>query len=120
MNKKILVIDDDQDILEPLTLILEEEKYKVLTAIKGEQTYKKIKDFRPDLILLDILMSGSDGRTICAKLKHDSKTKDIPVILMSAHPGAEQDAVKCGANDFISKPFDTQDLLNSIAKQLKA
>lgn len=114
MNKKILVIDDDVDILEPMSLLLEGEGYIVGTTTKGEQAYSEVSSFKPDLILLDILMSGSDGRTICKKLKNDKKTKDIKIIMMSAHPGADKDAKRCGANGFIAKPFEIDELLRIV------
>jgi CheY-like chemotaxis protein len=119
MKKKILIIDDDYDILEPLSLILKNEGYIVETITKGQQTYTKVTEFKPDLILLDILMSGSDGRTICKKLKQTNATKHIPIILMSAHPGAENDAKVCGADDMIPKPFETEDLIKIVAKNCK-
>src|SRR5476651_943230 len=118
MNKKILVVDDDIDIVEPISLLLEGEGYAIESTTKGEQTYKKVEEYKPDLILLDILMSGNDGRTICKTLKSNMETKDIPVIMMSAHPGAEKDVKECKANDFIAKTFEIEDLLHTIHKNL--
>jgi DNA-binding response OmpR family regulator len=115
MNNKILIVDDDINILEPLSLIIELEGYQVLSISKGEETYETVGTFKPDLLLLDILMSGSDGRDICRKLKSLEKTKNLPVILMSAHPTAKADAWKCGADDFIAKPFETNDLITKIS-----
>lgn len=116
MSKKILIVDDDNDILEPLSIILEEEGYLVQTTPKGEKTYKKVADFKPDIILLDMLMSGSDGRTICRRLKGDIQSKKIPIVMMSAHPGAYNDAKKCMADDFIAKPFETEELLTLLQR----
>lgn len=118
MKKKILVVDDDKDILEPIALILEEEGYRVEMTAKGEETYKKVTSFKPDLILLDILMSGNDGRKICKKLKSDSKTKNIIIVMMSAHPGADKDSIDAGANDFIAKPFEIGELEKVIQRNL--
>jgi DNA-binding response OmpR family regulator len=114
MAKKILVIDDDFDILEPISLILKEEGYLVEIMTKGEQSIKKVNEFKPDLILLDMLLSGSDGRRICATLKKSSKSKQIPIVMMSAHPGAETEAKASGADGFIAKPFETEDLINIV------
>jgi DNA-binding response OmpR family regulator len=119
MKKKILVIDDDPDILEPLKLILEDEGYNVQTTYKGSETIQKAKTFKPNVILLDILMSGSDGRVICKNLKQNHATKNIPVIMMSAHPTAKFDSENSGANDFIAKPFDTEELLKILHKNLQ-
>jgi DNA-binding response OmpR family regulator len=118
MNKKILVVDDDKDIIEPLALILEAKGFTVKTIMKGKSVYSQIATFKPDLLLLDILMSGSDGRDICKKLKHDNKTRNLIVIMMSAHPSAEKDSAEIGADDFIAKPFETEDLLRLLEKHL--
>lgn len=118
-HKKILVVDDDIDILEPLELLLEAEGYRVETTTKGEQTYAKVMSFKPDLILLDVLMSGSDGRMICKQLKNDEVTKNIKIVMMSAHPSAKGDSKGSEADDFIAKPFEIVDLFRSIKSCLK-
>src|SRR6266550_3292327 len=117
MNKKILVVDDDKDIIEPLALILESKGYTIETVTKGKFVYAKIESFKPDLLLLDVLMSGSDGREICKKLKQDKKYKELIVIMMSAHPSAEKDSTAIQADAFIAKPFETVDLLALIEKK---
>ena len=114
MQKKVFVIDDDFDILEPITLILEDEEYIVETVTKGEQSIKKVEKFKPDVILLDMLLSGSDGRKICIDIKKNTKTKHIPIVMMSAHPGAEKEAKASGAEGFIAKPFEMEDLINIV------
>ena len=119
MKKKILIVDDDADLLEPIALILESNGYSVESTTKGEQAHTKLDRFKPDLVLLDILMSGSDGRKICSKIKEDSATQHIPIVMMSAHPGADLDSEHCGANDFIAKPFETKDLTKVIKKNLQ-
>src|SRR5581483_822368 len=115
-NKKILVVDDDEGILDAISLILEDQGYTVKAVIKGSDTYKKVLEFHPDVILLDVLMSGSDGRQICKKLKADSQTKDIPIIMISAHPTAHRSALESGAEDFLAKPFETEELLHRISR----
>lgn len=119
MNKKILVVDDDIDIVEPISLLLQEEGYLVETLTQGEQIHAKISVFNPDLVLLDILMSGSDGRTICKRLKQNPNYKKIPIIMMSAKRDGLKDSVMSGANDFIPKPFETDHLLHLIKTHLK-
>jgi DNA-binding response OmpR family regulator len=118
MAKKLLIVDDEYDIVEPLAMLLTAEGYSVASVTKGEQTYAKVREFRPDLILLDILMSGSDGRTICRNLKKDAKLKKIPIIMMSAHPTAEKDSKGCGADGFIAKPFDSEELMKLVASKV--
>ncbi|SRR5258708_40203555 len=116
MYKKILVVDDDYDILEPLTLILESKNFEVETTTKGDLVYSKISSFKPDILLLDIRISGSDGREICQRLKKDKKTKQLIVIMMSAHPNAKKDSEGIGADNFLAKPFETEELLSLVEK----
>ena len=115
-RKKILVVDDELDILEFLQVILEEEGYAVLTSQKGEYPEQLHNGGLPDLILLDVLLSGKDGREIVKYLKQQDETKDIPVIMFSAHPSAEQTAREAGAEDFIAKPFEIDELLAKVGK----
>jgi DNA-binding response OmpR family regulator len=117
-RKKVLVVDDDAGILDAISIILKEEGYEVDTAFKGEETLKKAYSFRPDIILLDVLMSGKDGRDICMNFKSNPITKEIPVIMISAHPGAKASIKECGADDFLAKPFDVVDLLSIIKKHI--
>ena len=119
MKKKVLVVDDNIDIVEPISLLLKMQGYVVDATTKGEQIYKKVEESKPDVILLDILMSGSDGRTICKTLKNNNATKYIPIILMSAHPGVGKDIKDCHADGFIAKPFETKDLLQVVKKNIK-
>lgn len=112
---KILIVDDDDGILDALSLILEEEGYEVDTLVKGLEVLTKVKKTQPDLILLDMLLSGNDGRHICKSLKADTKTKKIPILMISAHPNAKISAFESGADDFLPKPFEREELLKKIA-----
>jgi CheY-like chemotaxis protein len=115
MSKKILVVDDDESIVEVIQLLLESEGYQVESSLSGDC----IPDFPggfPDLILLDVLLSGKDGREICKRLKSDPKTKHIPVIMLSAHVDANRLMRDSGADDFIEKPFDIDDFIAVVAK----
>ncbi|TMD77696.1 MAG: response regulator [Chloroflexi bacterium] len=116
--KKILVVDDEPDILEFLQVILEEEGYLVATTEKGEYVEKLHAGGLPDLILLDVLLSGKDGREIVKQLKSQEETKSIPIIMFSAHPSAEKTAREAGADDFVAKPFHIDFLLGVVAKYL--
>lgn len=115
---KVLIIDDDPDILEVLQLTLQMEGFETRTTPRGEEIFNEVNTFKPDVILLDILLSGSDGRILCKKLKSQIDTKKIPVILISAHPNALNSITEAGANDFIPKPFDISDLLSRVEKHL--
>src|SRR6478672_8268044 len=106
-NKRIFVVDDDPGILASLRLLLEDEGYHVQTSAKdGEFVYAAVETEPPDLIILDILLSGHDGRTICKTLKGNEKTRRIPIILISAHPNAKAMSDEAGADAFLAKPFD--------------
>jgi DNA-binding response OmpR family regulator len=116
--KKILVVDDDPDILDALRFMLEDSGYEVKTTEKGEYA-ENLRDTNgglPDVIILDVLLSGKDGRLICQKLKSQEETMRIPIIMISAHPNAKQSVSAVGADDFVAKPFDIDELLAKIAK----
>lgn len=115
---KILVVDDDTDILSVMEILLTMKGFEVEVTTKGENTFPKIASFKPDLILLDVLISGYDGRTICRELKASQETSHIPVIMFSAHPGAAASIADYGADDFIAKPFDVTNLLQKVRYQL--
>lgn len=114
----ILVADDDAGILESTQLLLEYEGYTVTTASDGDGVLNLNKPL-PDLILLDIWLSGSNGGEITKYLKSQPKTKDIPIILFSANRDVEKIAVESGADDFIVKPFNFNVLKAKIQKHLK-
>jgi DNA-binding response OmpR family regulator len=118
MSKKILLVDDDEGILEAVKFGLEMEGYVLETTDDGDEVYSKVINFQPHVIILDILLSGKDGREICRRLKDDKLTRNIPVIMMSAHPNVEQTVKACGANDFLSKPFDMDVMLRTIEQEV--
>ncbi len=112
--KKILIVDDEPDILEFLQVILEDEGYRVVTTDRADYVTTLHAERLPDVILLDMLLSGRDGREIVAQLKQQEETKHIPVIMFSAHPRAAQSAREAGADDFVAKPFEMGELLEKI------
>ncbi|MEO8794156.1 MAG: response regulator [Daejeonella sp.] len=114
-GKWVLVADDDEGILDVISIILESAGYKVTTIIRGEEVLE-IKEDLPDLILLDISMAGIDGRDICKKLKSQDSTKHISIIMISANRDTEEISIQAGADSFICKPFDMDDLLQKVAK----
>src|SRR2546422_5011121 len=117
-QKKIFVVDDEPDILEFLQELLEQEGYTVAITDKAEYVEKLHDVGLPDLILLDVLLSGKDGREIVKRLKSQEETRHIPVIMFSAHPSAEETARVAGADDFVAKPFEIDILLNKVARYL--
>jgi DNA-binding response OmpR family regulator len=118
MTKRVLVVDDDPDILDALQMMLEDAGYGVKTCEKGDyaENLRDESGDMPDVIILDVLLSGKDGRTICRTLKAEDVTRHIPVIMISAHPNAEASARDVGADDFVAKPFDIDVLLARVAR----
>ncbi|MCK4649339.1 response regulator [bacterium] len=120
MAKKILVVDNEPEFLKALSVSLKASGYEVLTAQNGQEGLKKAHTSNPDLIILDILMPRMDGYELCRLLKFDQRYKAIPIIMLTAK-AQETDKVmgeKVGADGYITKPFETQDLLNRIKKFL--
>lgn len=115
---KVLVVDDDLDILAVMQLLLKMKGFEVEVTTKGEETFQKVDVFKPNLILLDVLLSGYDGRIICKQLKTQDNTRHIPIIMFSAHPSAAESIKEYGANDFIAKPFDVNELISKVNNQL--
>jgi CheY-like chemotaxis protein len=118
-SKTILLVDDNPDILEAVQFLLEDAGHIVIPVENVEYFDHLDLQKLPDLILLDMLLSGKDGGTVAQKLKANALTKHIPIIMVSAHPNARENAKKSGADDFIAKPFDIEQLLSLIAKYLK-
>lgn len=116
--RRILAVDDDNDILEVLQFILEDSGYEVETLSDGHFLMDKIKESNPDLILLDIMLGNMDGRELCKIVKKEIATHNIPIILISASHNISKSMNQEGApNDFIAKPFDINILLSSIKRQ---
>ncbi len=118
--KKILIVDDDKEILMIVELLLNVHGYKVQSIFDPSDITKDVKTFRPDVILMDINMGKHDGREICKLLKSDTLIKAIPVILFSAMHNLQETHRECEATDFIAKPFDSMELIKIIEKHLKA
>lgn len=116
--KKILIADDDEAICDSLRLFLEERGYSV-HATNELVMEQNIDNDCPDLILLDIRMSGQDGRDICRKIKNNQKTRHIPVIMISASQELISTVKDAGADDFIPKPFELDELVGKINSYLQ-
>lgn len=119
MVKRILILDDDQQILDVVSFLLTDSGYLVETLASGENIFATIEQFHPDLVLMDVMLADMDGRVICRNLKEFEGTKCIPVILISGTHNLAESLQQQGApNDFIPKPFDIDVLLNKIKDQL--
>lgn len=117
MAHTIWIIDDDPGILEVTEIVLQEAGYhvKVINNILAIDEF--LQEKKPDLILLDILMSGFDGRDVAKKLKGNPETAKIPIIMMSADTHIEQKSQEAGADSYIRKPFDIS-ALEELVKSL--
>jgi DNA-binding response OmpR family regulator len=114
--KKILVVEDDPDILEFLQVLFAQEGYIVAIADQPEDVENLHDGSLPDLILIDVSLSGKDGRDIVKHLKSQTETSSIPIIMFSAYLHAEETALAAGADDFVAKPFEVEELLEKIAR----
>ncbi len=121
MKKRILLIEDEQDIITTVAFRLEAEGYEVITAMDGEDGLDKAKKERPDLILLDLMLPKMNGYRICVLLKGDSEFNSIPIIIFTAR-AQEADRKKVeevGADAYITKPFEASVLLAKISELLE-
>ncbi len=120
-HEKILIIEDEKDILELIAFNLECTGYSVFKASNGEDGLELVKTQLPDLILLDLMMPGIDGFDVCRALKQDKSTKNIPVIMLTAR-GEDTDIVsglELGAEDYVTKPFSPKILIARIRTVLR-
>ena len=119
MAKKILVVDDEPDVLKILSLRLAKTGYEVISAIDGQGALDLARQMIPDLIILDVYLPDINGDDIAKIMKEDKKLKDIPVILISATATSiAQRAKECGANGYIAKPFESEGLIDTVKKVL--
>ena len=120
-KKRILVVDDEEDILEVVRFNLSREGYEVLCTTSGEETLKIARSEHPDLIVLDLMLPGIDGLDAAKILKNDAKTRDVPIIMLTAK-GEEADIVtglELGADDYITKPFSPRILVARVRAVLR-
>ena len=115
---KILILDDDADILDILSILLSQSGYEIEALAGGEEIFESIKQFQPDLVLMDVMLGDLDGRVICKDIKDNPVTCNLPVILISAAPGVAQSLQSGAPDSYVDKPFDIDNLLGIIEKQL--
>lgn len=116
MSTKIAIADDDQGILDVMRIILEENNYEVMTISDPKNIIHDLNNAKPKLLLLDIWMSGFDGKEIAKEIKSKSEVKDIPIILVSAKNDLQRSATECDVEDYLAKPFDIEDLISKVKK----
>jgi len=117
IKNKILVVDDDLDILEVLKFLLRKNGYEVILLSEAKKVIETVKENKPDIVLLDINLSGYDGREICKYLKETMNVK-IPVVLFSANISYKSSYKEYGADEFLEKPFEVKKLLHLLRDHL--
>ncbi len=117
----ILVVDDDKKLTLLVRGFLEKEKYQVAEAYSGRMALDAIKEAKPDLIILDIMMPEMDGIEACKRIKADKDTKMIPVIMLTSMSNVKDkvQGLNAGANDYITKPFNPEELIARVKAQLR-
>jgi len=118
--KKILIVDDEVDLVETIRFPLEMEGYHILVSYNGEDALNQARKENPDLILLDLMLPKLDGYKVCRLLKFDDRYKHIPILMLTAKT-QEKDktlGMETGANEYITKPFEMDDLLKKVKAYL--
>jgi CheY-like chemotaxis protein len=121
MAKKIMIVDDEDNILELVKAVLENEGFEVITASEGNECLEKLKTIKPDLILLDMMMPGMSGREVCERIRANPDTKDLKVAFLTVAKFSEagRDVLeKMNVSDYITKPFENSDLIAMVKKIL--
>jgi len=125
-EKLILVVDDDPDLVEAVSMKLESENYRVVKAYDGIEAWEKIKEETPDLVLLDVMMPRKNGYDVCDEIKNDPQYKNITVLLLTAVADAvpdtsytHMDGKTTLADDFIPKPIDLDKLMEIVKEQFE-
>ena len=121
LKKKILIVDDEVDLVEMVALRLEASDFEVIKAYDGQEGLDKARNEKPDLIVLDLMLPKIDGYKVCRMLKFDEKYKNIPIILFTAkvQEADKKLGVDVGADAYVTKPFESSELLNKISQLLK-
>ena len=116
MGKKVLIVDDEKDIVETIKFVLETQSYKCYCAYDGEEGLKKARDIIPDLIILDVMMPNINGFKISRLLKFDAKYKNIPILMLTARSQKEDKLIgeETGADIYMTKPFDIEELMKNV------
>lgn len=120
-KKKILIVDDERDIVKALKIRLQHNAYDVVVAFDGAQGIFMAHKEKPSLIILDIRMPAGDGFSVAEKLKQSSQTERIPIIFLTGSPerNAEERAMELGARFYIKKPYDPEELLDAVRRAME-
>jgi len=120
--KKIMIVDDEINLVESLRAVLESEGFEVISVLSGQECIDKLKKIKPDLIIMDMMMSGMSGRETVQKIRENNETKHIKIIFLTVAKFSELGESKLkelNVLDYINKPFDNNDLIKRIKEALK-
>ena len=119
---RILVVDDEPDLVQLVSIRLQAAGYEVTSAYDGQQALDRVKESKPDLIILDLMLPKMDGYKVCRLLKFDERYQKIPVLIFTARAQAEDIklAMDCGADAYLTKPFEAPVLLEKLRDLLNA
>ena len=121
MSKKVLIVDDEKDMVFGLQMMFEAHNFEVVTAFDGHDALNKARQIMPDVIILDLMLPKMDGYRVCRMLKFDEKYQKIPVIMLTARTSDEEKKIgmEVGADAYVIKPFEQQVLMDTVARLLK-
>ena len=122
MGASVLLVDDEPNIVLSLEFLLKKEGYDVRIARNGEDAIRLVGERRPDLILLDVMLPVRDGYDVCETIRANPAWKAIPILMLTAKSRevAREKALALGANDYVTKPFSTRELVNRVKRMLAA
>lgn len=120
-QRKILIVEDEESLLKLESILLSTRGYRIKGVTDGLAALKEIEVDRPDLVLLDIMMPGIDGFEVCRRIKENEKTRDIPVVMLTAKKSSADQArgFEVGADDYLTKPFKSGRIIEAIEALLK-
>lgn len=122
MSTKIMVVDDEPDTVDLVSLVLEDEGYEIMPAYTGREALDMLSDAKPDLILLDIMMPGIDGWNVYQSIRKNEKTKDLPVVMLTAKAQSIDKMIGLhvvGVDGYLTKPFGRMELIDCVKAHLK-
>ena len=118
MTKRLMILDDDKDILDVMQQIFSGEGYEVKIIENADNIFNDIKNYQPDIILLDYILNGINGGEICHQLKINEETCTIPIIIVTAYSKVINSLGDYGCDSFVSKPFEITELVQQVNEQL--
>ena len=121
-KKRILLVDDEEELVRAVQARLEANDYDVITALDGEEALKKAREEKVDLIILDLMLPKIDGYRVCATLKFDERYRKTPILLFTARAGEEDERIgieDCKADGYMTKPFDAQAFLQKVRELIQ-